>query len=170
MEFSLDTLEQHIVAVRDPRVAVLLEDLARDYEQRYGEGGITEMSSYPDEQFEAPDGKFVILQHAGQTVAGGAYRKYDEQTAELKRIWTHPDYRRRGLGIKLLEVLEDEAAGHGYRKLFLVTGPMQPEAIAMYARHGYEPLFDMSADLAQLHELAFAKPLPQAAATGSVQP
>ena len=32
----------------------------------------------------------------GESVAGGAFRRYDPDTAEFKRIWTHSAHRRRG--------------------------------------------------------------------------
>jgi len=33
---------------------------------------------------------------AGRPVTGGAFRRYDDDTAELKRIWTDSGHRRRG--------------------------------------------------------------------------
>ncbi|GLX10971.1 GNAT family N-acetyltransferase [Microbispora sp. NBRC 16548] len=80
---------------------------------------------------------------AGETVAGGAFRRYDAVTAELKRIWAHPSHRRRGLGRAVVRVLEREAAARGYRRVYLTTGPRQPEAAALYLASGYTPLFDV---------------------------
>lgn len=68
----------------------------------------------------------------------------DLQTAELKRIWTHSAYRRQGLARRVLEVLEDEAARLGYQRVYLTTGPRQPEARGLYLAAGYTPLFDVT--------------------------
>ncbi|WP_313810980.1 GNAT family N-acetyltransferase [Glutamicibacter sp.] len=160
MQFSLDAVSHLVVPVSDPRLAPLLEALTIDYTERYGDGGVREMASFPAHEFQPPHGIFVILQWEGQTIAGGAYRRYDEHTAEIKRIWTHQDFRRRGLATATLTVLEDEASAQGYNSIYLSTGPYQPEALALYLARGYQPLFDPSGDTSKLRDLAFTKALP----------
>ena len=80
----------------------------------------------------------------GQPVTGGAFRRFDAETAELKRIWTDSRYRRRGYAKALLAELEAEIAARGYRRVYLTTGDRQPEAEALYLSSGYtgcdEPL------------------------------
>jgi GNAT superfamily N-acetyltransferase len=114
----------------------LLRGLTEEYETRYG-GGAGEMSAYALADFEPPAGCFLVLTVAGRTVAGGGFRRLDESTAELKRMWTDPAYRRRGLARRVLAVLETEAAARGYRRLRLETGLAQPEAVALYAATGW---------------------------------
>jgi hypothetical protein len=58
------------------------------------------MERFPDAELTAPHGRLMVLLRNGIAVAGGAFRRYDEQTAELKRIWTHSSYRRQGLARK----------------------------------------------------------------------
>ncbi|MGO4432264.1 GNAT family N-acetyltransferase, partial [Paenarthrobacter sp. RAF9] len=121
----------------DPRVRPLLDELAVEYETRYGnlfssEGAAEELNRYPAEEFAAPHGALIILQENGESVAGGAFRRYDQDTAELKRIWTHSAHRRRGLARRVLLELEAEALRRGYSKLYLTTGPRQPEAKNLY--------------------------------------
>ena len=160
MDFSLQAVDHEVVTVDDQRVAPLLASLTKDYVQRYGDGGIREMSSFPAEEFQAPYGKFIILLFDGITVAGGAYRRFNEHTAEIKRIWTHPDFRRKNLASKTLTILEQEAAANGYSDIYLSTGPRQPEAIALYMNRGFTPDFDPSTDLSTLREVGFTKRLP----------
>src|SRR5438094_7717340 len=100
--------------MRDPRVKPLLDELAVEYSTRYGDlfgrgGAAEELNRYPAGEFAAPDGALLILQENGETVAGGAFRRYDSLTAELKRIWTHSAHRRRGLARVVLAELEAEA-------------------------------------------------------------
>jgi GNAT superfamily N-acetyltransferase len=68
-----------------------------------------ELEKYPAHEFDAPHGVLLLLLEDGAAIAGGAYRRYDENTAELKRIWTHPEHRRRGLARRVLEELESRA-------------------------------------------------------------
>ena len=46
-----------------------------------------------------------MLLRAGAPIAMGAFKRYDAQTAELKRIWTRGDLRRRGTQ-RVLQQLE----------------------------------------------------------------
>ncbi|MFJ4872746.1 GNAT family N-acetyltransferase [Streptomyces sp. NPDC088757] len=139
----------------DPLARPLLDELAHEYATRYGSS--EDLSRYPVEEFAPPHGTFLLLLEQGVPVAGGAYRRYDEHTAELKRIWTHSAHRRRGLARRVLTVLEREAAARGYSRIHLTTGPRQPEARGLYLASGYRPLFDVSADPETIGPLPFEK-------------
>jgi GNAT superfamily N-acetyltransferase len=54
------------------------------------------------------------------------------RSRELKRIWTDSSLRRQGLARRVLVELEAEARRRGYTRVFLGTGPRQPEATALY--------------------------------------
>lgn len=165
--------EVRSVHMSDPLVRPLLDDLERTYLRLYasflGEEVLREeMAHYSPEEFVAPDGDFVLVLDGGVPVAGGAFRLSVEPeigdpsfsqhpdaergpdgrtvvpTAELKRIWTHGDHRRRGLARLVLTELEHRAAAAGYRRIYLTTGSRQPEATALYLRTGYTALYDTS--------------------------
>jgi len=70
--------------------------------------------------------------------------RIDETTVEVKRMWTHADFRGQGLARVILAALEQEAARRGYSTVVLSTGPRQPEAVRLYLATGYTPLFDPS--------------------------
>ncbi|UCM91406.1 GNAT family N-acetyltransferase [Streptomyces marincola] len=154
--------------VSDPVAAPLLRELGREYVSRYGSAALREMTRYPDAEFAPPHGVLLLLVLDGAAVAGGAYRRYDEDTAELKRIWTHSAHRRRGLARRVVAELERDAAARGYRRVRLTTGPRQPEAAGLYLAAGYTPLFDTAADPAGIDLLPFEKhltpPTPRATA------
>lgn len=151
-----------VVGTGDELARPLFEDLAREYGTRYGgspEQVRAELERYPAAEFEEPHGVLLLLVEGGAAVAGGAYRRYDGETAELKRIWTHSGHRRRGLARRVLTELERRALGTGYTRLHLTTGPRQPEAKHLYLTSGYRPLFDVTADPETIGPLAFAKDL-----------
>lgn len=131
-------MELRRVRLTDPSVLPLLEGLTQEYHDRYGAN--SEMLSTEPEEFDPPSGLFVVLVDGDVTVAGGGFRRHDDAACEVKRMWTNPAYRRRGLAARVLAALEREAAGAGYRRLVLETGPRQPEAAALYARLGYTPI------------------------------
>lgn len=151
----------------DPRVRPLLDELALEYDTRYGDlfgrgAAAEELNRYPAGEFRAPDGALLIIQENGASVAGGAFRRHGPDTAEFKRIWTHSAHRRRGLARFILTELEALAARRGYRKVYLTTGPRQPEAKHLYLNTGYTAQFDLSADPETIGPLAFTKDLPPA--------
>lgn len=158
---SVESVEVRHVAVRDPETGPLLADLHHEYTSRYGPN--EELSRYPDDQFTpARGGVFLVLVEDGQTIAGGAFRRYDQETAELKRVWTHPGHRRRGLGLTVVRELERQAVRQGYRRIYLTTGPRQPEAAALYLASGYAPLYDLEADPETVGPHPFEKTLGEA--------
>ncbi|MFK4187230.1 GNAT family N-acetyltransferase [Streptomyces sparsogenes] len=159
------------VPVSDPRVRPLLRELGHEYSTRYGKDAHAELARYPDEEFTTPrGGVLLLLLEDGEPVAGGAFRRYDATTAELKRIWTHSAHRRRGLARRVVAELEREAAARGYRRIYLTTGPRQPEARGLYLATGYTPLFDTEADPETIGPLPFEKHLTPVAAADRGRP
>ena len=129
----------------DPLAAPLLAELAVEYSTRYEhsfEEQYESLVGYPEDRFAPPDGALLVLVEDGVPVAGGAFQRYDKNTAELKRIWTSKDHRRRGLGRIVVAELEAEALRRGYTRIYLTTGWRQPEAVALYLAAGYTALFD----------------------------
>jgi GNAT superfamily N-acetyltransferase len=123
------------VRLGDPAARPVLDGLEQEYERRYGSGD--EMARTREEDFDPPAGLFLVIVDGAMTAAGGGYRFHADGVCEVKRMWTDPAYRRRGLAWRVLGALEEEAAGAGYRRLVLETGPLQPEAAALYERRGY---------------------------------
>lgn len=72
----------------------------------------------------------------GRAVACGAI-VLEPGYGELKRMFTLPAFRGRGIARRLLALLENEATARGCRRFTLETGCLQPEAIALYERCGY---------------------------------
>ncbi|SHJ22243.1 Acetyltransferase (GNAT) family protein [Nocardiopsis flavescens] len=149
--------------IDDPLARPLLDELRREYTERYGSLGDSELSSVPAAHFAPPDGLLLLLVLDGRPVAGGAYRRHDARTAEVKRMWTASDSRRRGHARTVLAALERAAARAGYTRMHLTTGPRQPEARALYLAAGYTPGFDPAADPETLGPLPFDKVLAPAA-------
>ncbi|CAM5379587.1 GNAT family N-acetyltransferase [Mycolicibacterium aubagnense] len=157
----------------DPRAQPLIEALTWEYETRYGnywgEPAGAEMTRYPAELFAPPHGAFVLLMRDGTAIAGGAFKRYDERTAELKRVWTHVDLRRQGLARIVLAELEAQAGRQGYSRIYLTTGFRQPEAAGLYLNNGYTALFDTTVDPEIHGSLPFEKDI-SALVTGVAEP
>lgn len=124
------------VRLDDVAVRPLLASLEDEYEIRYGSGD--ELATTETAEFDPPDGAFlVVLDAAGRTIAGGGFRRFSHEACEVKRMWTSPAHRRRGLAARVLAELEDIARSAGYERVVLETGPAQPEAHTLYRTRGY---------------------------------
>ncbi|GJD52685.1 hypothetical protein OPKNFCMD_5451 [Methylobacterium crusticola] len=140
----------------------LLDGLVAEYDGRYGAasrpgGARSEILRYPAEVYGPPLGDFLLVLRDRETVAGGAFMSHDDETVELKRIWTRTDLRRQGLAQRIVQALEDSAARLGYTRAYLTTGFRQPEATALYLSLGYRPLYDVGADPTLYRSLPFEK-------------
>lgn len=51
--------------------------------------------------------------------ACGAFKKFDEETVEIKRMYTHPDFRKKGLATAIVNELETWAKELNYKKAVL---------------------------------------------------
>jgi GNAT superfamily N-acetyltransferase len=131
---------EFVAATHDDALAQpLLAELAAEYALRYGGTPEAHLAwlPVPVTELTAPDGGLLIGVLRGVPVTGGAFRRFDADTAELKRIWTDSAHRRRGYARALLAALEAETAARGYWRLYLITGNRQPEAEALYDATGY---------------------------------
>jgi GNAT superfamily N-acetyltransferase len=128
-------MEIRSVGLSEAEVAPLLAGLTHEYDTRYGEN--IEMTRASADEFDPPSGLFIVLMDGSVTAAGGGFRRHDATTCEVKRMWTHPQYRRRGLAARVLDALEIAAGEAGYTRIVLETGPRQPEAEAFYETRLY---------------------------------
>ncbi|MFD6858843.1 GNAT family N-acetyltransferase [Rhodococcus sp. NPDC060090] len=149
----------------DPDVQELIDEVQLEYVRRYGSYDDTEL--HPNE-FLAPHGLFLLAHEHGTPVGIGGWRAKDsthagllDGDAELKRMYVRTDARRRGIARRVLDALERTAADAGRRRVILETGSEQPEAIAMYASAGYDPMPERYGHYADTEAaLYFCKNLP----------
>ncbi len=114
----------------------------------------------PGHKFAPPSGGMLIGLRNGRPVTGGAFERFDDTTAELKRIWTDSGHRRQGHAKALLAELESQIAARGYRRVYLTTGDRQPEAEALYLSSGYTRLAEPLPAEGEVYPIAFLKALP----------
>jgi GNAT superfamily N-acetyltransferase len=125
------------VSYADPLAQELVGRVQQEYVQRYGgpDGAAVEPG-----EFEPPHGLFLVAEVDGVPAGCGAWRSLGDGRAEMKRVYVEPAFRRRGLAQVVVDAVEADAAQAGVRLLVLNTGPEQPEALALYAVLGYEPV------------------------------
>jgi putative acetyltransferase len=114
----------------DPElVALMAEEQAELHALDGGVDGVV----YPLD----PSIEFLVALLDGVAVACGGLQHLDAGTAELKRMYVRPPYRRRGISRRVLAALEERAAAQGYAMARLETGTYLPAAVAFYRAAGY---------------------------------
>lgn len=71
-------------------------------------------------------------------VGSAGFKRYDDECAEVKRVFVKQEYRGKGISKKLMELLENEAKKQGYRYFLLESGEPLVSAMALYRKIGYE--------------------------------
>jgi GNAT superfamily N-acetyltransferase len=134
-------VDLRIVGYRHPDAVRLTDEVQQEYVRRYG--GVDKTPIDPA-QFDPPSGLFVVGYLDGEPVVCGGWRAHDSDEhefldgdAEIKRMYTTPSVRGRGLARVLLAELERTAAAAGRSRAVLETGYAQPEAINLYLTSGY---------------------------------
>lgn len=80
----------------------------------------------------------LVVYDDSEAVGCGAFKKYDENTAEIKRMFVHPTHRNKGIAKFVLKELENWASDFGFTSFVLETSPKLTSAIALYEKTGYQ--------------------------------
>lgn len=79
----------------------------------------------------------IVIYIENRPVGCGCFKRFDDKTVEMKRMFVLPEMRGRQLAAKLLQELEQWAVEEGFTKAVLETGRRQVEAIRLYTVAGY---------------------------------
>lgn len=111
----------------------LIKLLDEDLNQRYGE-----LQKQFDKHNKVDHINDVIIIYKNNVpVSCGAFKEYDTDTVELKRIFVIKENRRQGISKLLISKLEEAAKDKSYKYALLETGTKQYEAISLYKNTGY---------------------------------
>jgi len=143
---------EHLLAVADvaielvdpcsPAAQFALGEYFRELDERFpsgfdpGDAGATADVA----MLSAPEGAFVVARNGELVVGCGGLQRVDDDTAEIKRMWVHREWRGLGLGRTLLGRLEALARDRDRERVVLDTNGTLTEAISMYERSGYQPI------------------------------
>lgn len=127
--------------------AALLDEYVAWCRTRYQHGGfVDQVFGHQDLVREAqqlpsvygPPRGLTLLARLGAVVCGGgAYRRLDDGSCEMKRLFVRGGFMGRGIGRRLAEALTNAAREDGCRLVRLDTASLMTEAIAMYRSLGF---------------------------------
>jgi len=70
-------------------------------------------------------------------IACGAFKHYSDGVAEVKRVFTIPEFRGKGISSLLMKAIEEKAIEKGFHTLILETGKPLKAAISLYQGLGF---------------------------------
>jgi GNAT superfamily N-acetyltransferase len=131
-------IEIRLVPFDSPVAQRLIRAALADLGARYGGSG--DETPVDPAEFVPPAGAFLVAHLDGEPVGCGGWRSHGDtgEVAELKRMYTDPAARGRGVARAVLAAVERSAREHGRKRMILECGDRQPEAVAMYTSAGYE--------------------------------
>ena len=126
-------LEIIFTAAGDRDFIGLIGLLDRELQKRYGD---LQKQYDRHNQTDAIVGAAVVYRDEAP-IACGAYKQFDDVTAEIKRVFVRSECRGQGIAKRLMSALEESAKSGGYQYAVLETGVLQPEAVGLYRSIGY---------------------------------
>ena len=99
----------------------------------------------------------IVAYENDKPIACGALREHSPTTMEVKRMYTLPENRGKGIATKILTELERWAVELSYQKCILETGKRQPDAIWLYQKNGYKIIPSYGQYLVMENSVCFEK-------------
>jgi putative acetyltransferase len=112
---------------------LLVDRLNKDLLDRYGELQVFYNQFNKIENIPT----VVVAYIDGKPVGCGCFKKFDDSSVEIKRMYAAAEQRGKGIGGTILNELEKWAAELGNDHTVLEMGNNQPEAARLYKGHGY---------------------------------
>ena len=91
--------------------------------------------------FNIEDAEYWVVECNGTVLGGGGFyptKGLPNGYAELSKFHFRPELRGRGLGKRLLQLIERRAMKAGYTHMYIVSYHQFGNAVAMYEKYGYE--------------------------------
>ncbi len=101
----------------------------------------------------------VVAYENGKPTGCGALKEYTPRSMEIKRMYTSPTSRGKGIATHVLTELEIWAAELSYQMCILETGKRQPEAIELYKENGYRLILNFGQYAEIENSICFQKEL-----------
>jgi len=79
----------------------------------------------------------IVIYLEGKPVGCGCFKRFDDRTVEMKRMFVLPEMRGKQLAARMLQELEKWAVEEGNTTAVLETGRRQVEAQRLYSLAGY---------------------------------
>jgi putative acetyltransferase len=112
---------------------LLISELDKELRSRYQE----KQAIYDQYNIIENNPNVVIAYREELPVGCGCFKKFDDRSVEIKRMFVRPEYRGQKIAASILQQLENWAIELNISGTVLETGIKQPDAIHLYRKSGY---------------------------------
>lgn len=95
-----------------------------------------ELETFP-EKYTSPNGEFIIAKENNRVIGCVAINELEHTICEMKRLFVKEEYKKRGIGEKLVEKIIEEAKKRNYKKMRLDTLNTMEAALSIYYKKGF---------------------------------
>ncbi len=82
--------------------------------------------------------KILVAIANGQVIGSMAYKRIDEEIAELKRVYLYPEHRGKGIAKRLYETILEIIKGKNYKKILAETNENFVSGMKFYYKNNFE--------------------------------
>jgi len=137
---EIDVAEARWPADRDAVLGLFRAYIAELAVDLTFQGVEAEFAALPG-KYARPEGLVLLARTVGGEAVGCvAYRPFEAEICEMKRLYVAPSWRDRGAGRRLCDRLLAEARAAGYRRMLLDTGDWLKAALTLYRGLGFAPI------------------------------
>ena len=120
-----------------------VKGLIREYTEWFGRDlsfqALDDELDHIEDKYLPPEGRLVVaLDESGVVCGCVAYHRFDDSTAEMKRLYVTPAGRGRRLGERLAKRIMELARQDGYTRMVLDTVAPLEAAVSLYRKLGFE--------------------------------
>jgi GNAT superfamily N-acetyltransferase len=112
---------------------LLISELDKELRSRYQE----KQAIYDQYNIIENNPNVVIAYREEMPIGCGCFKKFDDRSVEIKRMFVRPEYRGQKIAASILQQLENWAIELNISGTVLETGIKQPDAIHLYRKSGY---------------------------------
>jgi putative acetyltransferase len=120
----------------DPDFSLLVKELDAELRDRYD----SLMDIYDELNIIEANPTVVIAYLDGVAAGCGCFKRFNEDAAEIKRMFVRKNSRGKGISGAVLEELELWASEKGFMISILETGEKNIEALGLYQKSGYRSM------------------------------
>jgi putative acetyltransferase len=120
-----------------PELQALIVSVLAEYGLQPDLSGIDADVLDIERHYRRSGGEFFAVYREGRLVGTMGIAPVTSDSCELRKMYLLPEARGMGLGKRLLQLAESEAARRGFSQMQLETASVLLQAVALYERNGY---------------------------------
>ncbi|MDR5682869.1 MAG: GNAT family N-acetyltransferase [Armatimonadota bacterium] len=120
----------------EPEIQRLIRSVLAEFGLPYDTATAAELTGI-EEQYRPPRSVFFVARMDGRIIGTTGVKEAGEGKAILKHQYVHADYRRKGIGAKLLDAALVYCRVLGYREVELDTAAWMQQAQRLYRSRGF---------------------------------